>query len=240
MTTYARPDGIPWTFPGVVDVTFALYDSRTEAAVALIGGTYTLAKEDGTELLTAESMSVSGGELTFTDNSVAGLVAGEVYRETIVYSTADKVSVSYSRDLYVHATAFAPQVKTQDLLDALPVLANYPSGETSWGKAITSVHDRLLASLLVSSATRRHALWTPGLWRNYELYASIAMALRQMGTLTGGVVLEQADAWDARAAREYERVLNASEWDIDNDGAKDADKLPVGASASGPDGGRAR
>lgn len=234
----AKPSGPAIAVAGVLDRSFTPWLASTETEVTPSSGTYTLRNEAGTAIVDGETATVNGNALEYSDGALATLVAGSVYRETWSYVVSG-TTYTFSQELYVVASPFGALVRTSDLTDMLPILANYPSGETSWGKVIASTHDRLVAALLSVGGLRRVTMWTPTLWRNWSLYASAGAALRAYGTLTGGTVLEQARYWEAKADREFERVLGGLEVDTDNDGDLDADAIPV-RGAGGPSGGRTR
>lgn len=187
------------------------------------GGTVTLYDRSGTSVVSATTSSGSAalaipagddvGAFTLLFNVTAG-------------STPIKVRV---KAIVAQADLLCP-VLIGDIERIVAGLNTFPSGETSWVKAIASGWRRLLQDLIrVSRLGVDAEIWSSSELADAALAAAMTRVLSTAAGYGGGPWLDQLQRWETQYAHEMERLMVT--YGLDADTAPDTDRARLAAGS---------
>lgn len=232
-------DGIPYHVSGASSFTrrAELWNTNTNATVALDSATYTLIAEDGTVIYNGVSCTIDDTEASYTDGSPpASIALGRVYQErwTFLATGASSSTEPFASSLYVLPWGPYPLIRTMDLVEMHPDLAVYPTGASNWHDVISETTKRIAWRLLTSGPAARQSMWGWDATRNLQVYAALEAVYRAQITAPGDRYEAQATHYERMAANEWRGLAMA--YDTDNDGDLDDIVAGIGNEIGHPGG----
>lgn len=210
-------------------ISFPLYDTDGDLAAPDAGDTVSVLRPDGTALVDAQTITVTGSIATYTVTPTASEDLGEGWQVVWNLTAGSEAQIAYKQDAAVVRQALYCTVTNGDLLTEHPELVDlYPSGATSWMPQILAAFDDVQRWLL-QNGKRPYLVLSPHALHEATRCQALAKVFRSCSTYTvDSARYSELAAEYARAAKEAWGNVSLT-YDFDGDGDPDTDEQATGA-----------
>ena len=192
-----------------------VWDEESAADEAFSSGTYQLVKPDGTDAIASTAISGATGLVEESVTLASTDTPGRYQEQWTFTVTADSAVYKMTRTVGVANVPVVPMATTQDIIERDPLLATYPTGQTSWRKQLESAWETISAWALDHPSGP--SAWTTSHLKLPHLLLAMSYAYRVYGTFSGDSYRLEAARLEAEARKELERMPAQLDTDADGD-----------------------